>query len=53
VGRLCPLVSSATCSCGEQFATADDLDDHFWAVFVPADDTGLDGKTHAEVLTSA
>jgi hypothetical protein len=48
-GRLCPVVSSAACSCGETFATAEDLDEHFWSVFVPADDTGLDGKAHAEV----
>ena len=48
-GRLCPVVSSAACLCGETFATAEDLDEHFWSVFVPADDTGLDGKAHAEV----
>lgn len=48
-GRLCPLVCSATCSCGEIFATAEDLDEHFGEVFVPADDIGLDGKPHAEV----
>jgi hypothetical protein len=50
VGRLCPLISPAACSCGETFATADDLDEHFWSVFVPADDIGLDGKIHVEVL---
>jgi hypothetical protein len=49
VGRLCPTVSSTACSCGETFVTAEDLDDHFGEVFIPADDTGLDGKPHAEV----
>lgn len=39
---------AATCSCGERFATLEELDEHFWTVFVPADDTGLDGKQHAE-----
>jgi hypothetical protein len=48
-GRLCPAVSPVTCSCGETFATAEDLDEHFGEVFVPADDIGLDGKAHAEV----
>jgi hypothetical protein len=48
-GRLCPLVCPVTCSCGEVFETAEDLDEHFWSVFVPADDTGLDGRGHAEV----
>jgi hypothetical protein len=37
------------CSCGEAFASLDELDEHFWQVFVPADDMGLDGKPHAEV----
>lgn len=37
------------CSCGLTFATADELDEHFYDVFVPADDTGLDGKRHAEI----
>lgn len=50
IARLCPLVSPAACSCGESFETADDLDEHFWALFVPADDSGLDGKAHAEVM---
>jgi hypothetical protein len=49
VARLCPTVSPAACSCGESFGTADDLDEHFWSVFVPADDIGLDGRVHAEV----
>jgi len=52
VARLCPTVSSTACSCGETFATAEDLDDHFGEVFIPADDAGLDGRQHAEVLTS-
>jgi hypothetical protein len=52
VGRLCPTVSSTACSCGEAFATAEDLDDHFGEVFIPRDDTGLDGLQHAEVLAS-
>jgi hypothetical protein len=47
--RVCPVLSPAACSCGATFATPGELDDHFWAVFVPADDTGLDGKAHAEV----
>jgi hypothetical protein len=51
VGRLCPTVSSTACSCGEAFAMAEELDDHFGEVFIPLDDTGLDGKQHAEVLT--
>lgn len=37
------------CSCGLTFATVDELDQHFYDVFVPADDTGLDGKRHAEI----
>jgi hypothetical protein len=41
---------AATCSCGERFGTLEELDEHFWAVFVPADDTGLDGKPHAELV---
>lgn len=40
---------AGACSCGAQFATLDELDDHFWEVFVPADDTGLDGRQHAEL----
>ena len=50
VGRLCPVVSATACSCGERFATADELDEHFGAVFIPLDDIGPDGKAHAEVL---
>ena len=50
VGKLCPLVSSTACSCGQRFATADELDEHFGEVFIPDDDIGLDGKAHAEVL---
>jgi hypothetical protein len=49
VARLCPALSPTACSCGESYPTADDLDEHFWVVFVPGDDTGLDGKVHAEV----
>jgi hypothetical protein len=41
--------TECACSCGESFMSADGLDEHFWAVFVPADDIGLDGKPHAEV----
>ncbi|MCW2936089.1 MAG: hypothetical protein JWM19_7051 [Actinomycetia bacterium] len=52
-GRLCPLVCPVTCSCGETFATAGDLDEHFGEVFVPADDMGLDGKAHAELYAPA
>ena len=48
VERLCRRPPAA-CSCGAVFATAGDLEEHFWDVFVPEDDTGLDGKTHAEV----
>src|SRR5262245_28317728 len=47
--RVCPVLSPAACSCGATFATTGELDEHFWAVFVPADDTGLDGKAHAEL----
>ncbi len=51
--RVFPAALPAcACSCGESFATPEELDEHFWAVFVPADDTGLDGKPHAEVVTS-
>jgi hypothetical protein len=48
-GRLCPVVSPVACACGQTFATAEDLDEHFGEVFVPADDIGLDGKAHAEL----
>jgi len=34
--------------CGTTFATAEELDEHLWAVFVPRDDVGLDGASHAE-----
>ena len=37
------------CVCGETFPTLEDLDDHFFVVFSPADDIGTDGKVHAEV----
>jgi hypothetical protein len=37
------------CSCGAAFASPEELDEHFWQVFVPADDIGLDGQLHAEV----
>jgi len=47
--RVCPVLSPAACSCGADFATTGELDEHFWAVFVPLDDTGLDGKPHAEL----
>jgi len=53
VARLCPTVSPGACSCGETFRTAEDLDEHFWTVFIPQDDTGLDGKVHAEICTAA
>ena len=46
--RLCARPPSA-CSCGAVFATVDDLEEHFWDVFVPDDDAGLDGKAHAEI----
>ncbi|SRR5712691_3504290 len=45
--------AECACSCGAAFATLDELDEHFWQVFVPADDMGLDGKPHAEVITLA
>lgn len=32
------------CSCGLTFATADELDEHFYDVFVPPDDTGSTGS---------
>ena len=50
VGKLCPLVSSTACSCGQRFGCAEELDEHFGEVFIPANDIGLDGKAHAEVL---
>jgi hypothetical protein len=49
VSRLCPLVTPIACSCGEQFATPDDMDDHLGAAFIPASDIGLDGRKHVEV----
>ena len=49
VGKLCPLVSSTACSCGQRFGCADELDEHFGEVFIPDDDIGLDGQPHAEV----
>jgi hypothetical protein len=50
VGKLCPLVSSTACSCGQRFGCAEELDEHFGEAFIPDDDIGLDGKAHAEVL---
>jgi hypothetical protein len=50
VGKLCPLVSSTACSCGQRFGCAEELDEHFGEVFIPEDDIGLDGRAHAEVL---
>jgi hypothetical protein len=50
VGKLCPLVSSTACSCGQRFGCAEELDEHFGEVFIPDDDIGLDGQAHAEVL---
>jgi hypothetical protein len=38
------------CSCGEAFESLDELDEHFFVVFVPADDMGLDGKPHVELV---
>lgn len=38
-----------TCSCGAAFASADGLEEHFYDVFVPADDLGLDGQQHVEI----
>jgi hypothetical protein len=49
VARVCPVLSPTACSCGAAFATPGELDEHFWAVFVPLDDSGLDGKAHAEL----
>lgn len=37
------------CACGETFPALENLDDHFFAVFTPADDIGIDGNAHAEV----
>jgi anti-sigma regulatory factor (Ser/Thr protein kinase) len=50
VGKLCPVVSSTACSCGQRFVAAEELDEHFGEVFIPADDIGLDGQAHAEVF---
>lgn len=50
--RSVPAVP-VTCACGEAFASPDELDEHFWAVFVPADDKGLDGQVHAEITRRA
>ena len=38
-----------SCSCGAAFTSSDGLDEHFYDVFVPADDFGLDGRQHVEV----
>lgn len=46
--RIVPT-APVTCACGEAFANPDELDEHFWAVNVPADDKGLDGQVHAEI----
>ena len=43
------LQAGYACACGETFPAPEDLDDHFFAVFTPADDIGTDGKVHAEV----
>jgi hypothetical protein len=49
--RIFPVPKAAcSCLCGKQFATAEELDEHFWAMLVPADDIVLDGRGHAEVL---
>ncbi|HEX4830412.1 MAG TPA: hypothetical protein VH478_04895 [Trebonia sp.] len=51
--RLFPAfrLPPCTCACGESFTTFDEMDEHFWQVFVPVDDTGLDGQQHAEVVS--
>jgi hypothetical protein len=41
---------AATCTCGAKFASLEELDEHFWQVFVPANDIGLDGQLHAELI---
>jgi hypothetical protein len=41
---------AATCTCGAKFMSLEELDEHFWQVFVPADDIGLDGQPHAELI---
>jgi hypothetical protein len=41
------------CSCGYVPAGEDDLTDHLVAMFVPDDDTGLDGQLHAEAARDA
>src|SRR5262249_38740765 len=52
--RLFPAyrLPTCACSCGESFTTIDEMDEHFWRMFVPSDDTGLDGKQHAEVVAT-
>lgn len=45
---VCPPFRLA-CSCGLEFATPDALDEHFYDVFLPSDDIGLDGKLHVEI----
>ena len=54
VSRRAAEISPAirlSCSCGAAFTTSDGLDEHFYDVFVPADDFGLDGRQHIEVGT--
>ena len=46
---VCPS-GQVTCACGETFATTDELDLHFYDVFLPTNDIGTDGKVHAEFL---
>jgi hypothetical protein len=37
-----------TCSCGYEADGSEDLRDHLGEVFIPRDDTALDGQVHAE-----
>jgi hypothetical protein len=37
------------CQCGEVFTTADDATAHFFAVFIPANNVGNDGRIHQEI----
>jgi hypothetical protein len=49
---LCPS-GQLTCACGETFASADQLDLHFYDVFLPADDIGTDGRLHTEIWAAS
>ena len=38
------------CCCGFSARDATDLTDHLGEMYLPADDTGIDGKAHAETV---